>query len=68
MLGTLTSVAADLETHYNAENVFLDTKDGNKINCFWLPATYRYWKNHGQNIYAPCTMIICNPNLGFAES
>lgn len=67
MLGTLSQMAADLERMYGAENQLLTTPDGNKINCFFLPATHQYFKRFGHHIYAPCTMIVCNPNLGFAE-
>ena len=67
MLGTLVQMSADLEIRYGAEAVFLDTPDGEKISAYWLPASKRYLDKRGVDIYAQNTMIICNPNMGYAE-
>jgi uncharacterized protein len=45
----------------------LDTHDGFKIQAFFLPAAKRYERAHDAKIFAGNTMVICNPNAGYAE-
>ena len=62
---------AEMEIQFDCEHAFLDTdknsRSTEKIHVFWLPAGKRLHKLHGVNILAPNTMILCNPNMGFAE-
>ena len=60
---------AELELHYDCISENLDTPDGEMIQVFWLPAAKRFEKKYGNEfrVYPANTMILCNPNMGFAE-
>ena len=67
-IGTLPQQRADLELKFNAVTRKLPTRNGAEINVFWLPASHRFRQQGCPNeVSAPCTMIFCNPNMGFAE-
>lgn len=70
-LGTLPQMMAQMEEQYDCEHQFLDISKNNGsknyIQAFWLPAQKRFEKLHDTYIQANCTMIICNPNMGYAE-
>ena len=66
-LGTLAQMSAEMEIRYESETQFLQTPDGCKIQVFWVPADKRVLQAHGVDIVAPNTMIMCNPNMGYAE-
>ena len=60
---------AELEIQYDCMTELIPTSDGTKIQVFWLPAAKRFQKKLGTDakIYPGNTMIICNPNMGYAE-
>jgi hypothetical protein len=66
-LGTLTQMSAEMEIQFQSETQFLETEDGDQIQVYWLPAAKRFEQRHGMEIVAGNTMIICNPNMAFAE-
>ena len=35
---------------------------------FWLPASKHLSEMHRRTVNSCCTMIICNPNMGYAEA
>ena len=66
-LGTLGQMSAEMEIQYYSETQFLETEDGCQIQVYWLPAANHFQQRHGMEIVAGNTMIMCNPNMGFAE-
>lgn len=65
MLGTFSQMTADMVKQFGSEQEFLKTHDGCFIQVFFLPAAKRF---ENVNILANTTMIICNPNFGYAET
>ena len=57
-----------MQIKYDAKPKMITTPDKHQIQVIWLPASSHYRKNHEVEIVASKTMIICNPNLGFAEA
>jgi hypothetical protein len=63
-LGTFSQMTADMVLNFHSEQEFLKTPDGFWIQVFFLPAAKRF---DNVSILASNTMILCNPNFGFAE-
>lgn len=41
---------------------------GEELQAFFLPARLRIEQQYGKQVASPHTIILCNPNLGFAEA
>jgi len=59
-----------MEEKYQCSYEMIQAGDyfGAEVQAFFLPASHRTEQRFGYRIHSPFTMIICNPNLGFAES
>jgi len=58
-------MTADMVQQFHSESEFVKTPDGNFIQVFFLPAAKRF---ENVQILACNSIIICNPNFGFAET
>jgi len=73
VLGTMNQMMSDMEDRYGAEHGILCAQKStwtgsfDRLEVFWLPASHSFQNIHGTKISAASTMIICNPNLGFAQ-
>ena len=73
ILGTMTQNMSEMEERFGAEHEMLCTSNTSwtgsydRLQVFWLPASFFYNGMHGSKISAASTIIICNPNLGFAQ-
>lgn len=65
MLGTFSQMTADMVKQFGSEQEFVETQDKQFVQVFFLPATKRF---DNVQILANTTMIICNPNMGYAET
>lgn len=73
VLGTMTQMMSDMEERYGAQHQMLRTVNTSwsgyydRLQVFWLPASHTFQQIHGSKISAASTIIICNPNLGYAQ-
>ena len=73
LLGTMTQMMSDMEDRYGAQHEMLTTQNtswsGNhdRLQVFWLPASESFERLQGTRISAASTIIMCNPNLGYAQ-
>ena len=73
VLGTMTQMVSDMEDRYGAQHEMLRTLNTtwsgyyDRLQVFWLPASDTFQHLHGTRISAASTIILCNPNLGYAQ-
>ena len=60
-------MSAEMEIRYGCDSQALETPDGHRLQVYWLPADKRIKAVHNVDIIAANTMIMCNPNMGYAE-
>ena len=58
-LGNIDQMRVEMVSRFHAEQIWLDTADGTRIDCMWIPCV-------NARPDSP-TMLFCNPNAGFYE-
>jgi hypothetical protein len=58
-LGNIDQMRVEMVTRFHAEQIWVSTPDGTKLDCMWVPCD-------NARPESP-TMLLCNPNAGFYE-
>ena len=65
--GTIDMMRVELETVYNAVQIFLEADDGKKIDCMWIPGKSELNIEGREDQMLP-TILYCSPNAFLYEA